>query len=85
VPRLLKDRAATLYHSPYYLMPYLPGIPTVLYVPRPDPCDLPHYFTLWQRTAYRFANRLALRSASRVIAVSETTKNDLTRLMRRQP
>lgn len=85
VPRLLKARGATLYHSPYYLMPYLPRVPTVLTCYDLIPLIFPHYFTLWQRVAYRFANKLALRSASRVIAISETTKSDLCRLMHISP
>ena len=82
VPRLLKAHGATLYHSPYYLMPYLPRLPTVLTCHDLIPVMFPHYFTLWQRVAYRFANKLALRTASQIIAISETTKNDLIRLFR---
>jgi alpha-1,3-rhamnosyl/mannosyltransferase len=66
-------------------MPYLPHVPTVLTCYDLIPVIFPHYFTLWQRAAYRFANKLALRTASRVIAISETTKNDLIRLFHAPP
>ena len=81
----MKAHGGTLYHSPYYLMPYLPGIPTVLTSHDVIPLIFPEYFTLWQRVAYRIANTSAIRTASKVIVVSESTKADLTRLFRAPP
>ncbi len=79
VPRILKNGGASLYHSPYYLMPYKPGVATVLTCHDVIPLIYPEYFTLWQRLIYRMTNILALKTASAVIAVSESTRQDLIR------
>jgi glycosyltransferase involved in cell wall biosynthesis len=77
VPRLLRNLKATLYHSPYYLMPYRPGVPTVLTAYDVIPLIYPQYYTLPQRLIFRLAHDLALRAAHTVIAISEATKRDL--------
>jgi glycosyltransferase involved in cell wall biosynthesis len=79
VPRQLRDLGATLYHSPYYLMPYRPGPPTVLTVYDAIPLACPQYYSLMQRLIFRLAHRMALRSARVVLAISESTKADLLR------
>jgi glycosyltransferase involved in cell wall biosynthesis len=85
IPGILGDSGATLYHSPYYLMPYLPGIPTVLTCHDVIPLIYPAYFTLWQRLVYRATNKMALKTASAVIAVSESTRQDVIRLFHANP
>ncbi|HZY42048.1 MAG TPA: glycosyltransferase family 1 protein [Anaerolineae bacterium] len=77
VPRQLHDLKATLYHSPYYLMPYRPGVPTVLTAYDVIPLIYPQYYTVPQRLIFRLAHDLALRTARTVLAISEATKRDL--------
>ena len=85
VPRLLATHGISIYHSPYYLMPYLLSVPTVLTCHDVIPLIFPGYFSLYQRAAFRVAHRLALRAASRVIAVSGTTRDDILRLFGARP
>jgi glycosyltransferase involved in cell wall biosynthesis len=73
----LQRAGASLYHSPFYLMPYWPGIPVVVTFYDLIPLLYPSYFTLFQRTVYRFGHTMALRCASHGIAISESTKKDL--------
>lgn len=77
VPRALHQAHAHVYHSPYYLMPYRPGLPTVLTCHDIIPLLFPAYFTAWQRLAFRLTYTLALRAATVVLAVSHTTCDDL--------
>lgn len=79
VPRQLRRVGACLYHSPYYLMPYWPGVPAVLTCHDVIPLVYPNYFSAQQRLAFRLAHRLALRAAHHVIAVSQATRADLRR------
>ncbi len=79
VPRALRQANAQLYHSTYYLMPYLPGPPTVLTVYDLIPWRYPCYFSAAQRLAFLVAHRLALRAARLVLAISEATRGDLAR------
>ena len=50
VPPLLRRHAVSMYHSPYYLMPYRPGVPTVVTLHDVIPLQYPRWFTLSQRT-----------------------------------
>ncbi len=77
VPRLLARVGATLYHSPYYLMPYRPGRPALLTVHDLIPLLLPDQSTTRARLLFRWAMTMALRAAHLVIAVSEATRRDL--------
>lgn len=80
VPQLLRQRARTapvLFHSPYYLMPYRPGAPTVLTHYDLIPLRFPAYVTRRARLIFRTAMRLALRAARRVVAISEASRRDL--------
>lgn len=79
VPRALRRANARLYHSTYYLMPYLPGMPTVLTVYDLIPLRYPRYFSVAQRLIFLAAHRLALRTAHVVLAISEATRTDLVR------
>jgi glycosyltransferase involved in cell wall biosynthesis len=79
VPGLLKKNGAAIYHSPYYLMPYRLSVPAVLTCYDMIPLIFPEYFTSWQRVVYRIANKLAFKTASGVIAISETTRRDAAR------
>ncbi len=77
VPRALRDAHATLYHSPYYLMPYRPGIPTVLTVHDLIPLLFPQQSSGRARLLFRWTMALALNIAQRVIVVSSATRDDL--------
>ncbi len=81
----LNHAGAALYHSPYYLMPYRPGPPTVFTCHDLIPLILRQYFKAHQRLIYRFTHQLALSTARMTIAVSHSTKNDLQRFFRVTP
>ena len=85
VPSQLRDLKATVYHSPYYLMPYRPGVPTVLTAYDVIPLVYPQYYTLPQRLIFRFAHALALKTAQITLAISAATKRDLVRWFGAQP
>jgi glycosyltransferase involved in cell wall biosynthesis len=82
IPWLLRKAGAHLYHSPYYLMPYRPGIPTVLTVYDLIPLRFPQFVSARARLLFRLAMTLALRAADQVIAISEATRQDLHRVFR---
>lgn len=80
VPPLLRRMApsgAQVYHSPYYLMPYRPGAPTVLTHYDLIPLYFPAYVSLRARLFYRVALRLALHAAQHIVAISEASRRDL--------
>jgi alpha-1,3-rhamnosyl/mannosyltransferase len=77
VPRLLRQLGAQVYHSPYYLMPYRPGVPAVLTVYDLIPLLLPQYVSAQARLLFRWTMALALHAAARVLAISEATRRDL--------
>ena len=74
IPSLIKD--ASLYHSPYYLMPYHPGIPTILTIYDLIPQRYPELVSTKARLLFQLSTRLALRTADHIIAISEATKQD---------
>ncbi len=79
IPRLLKDKKATLYHSPYYLMPYRPNVPTILTVYDFIALYYPEHFSARARLLFRFAHGLAVKSADILISISNATQQDLIR------
>ena len=82
VPRLLRRMPApAVYHSPYYLMPYRPGIPAVATIHDLIPLLYPQTVSLRARLLFRIAVRLALRAAARVIAGAEASRRDLVRIL----
>ena len=81
VPRLLRRLGVTLYHSPYYLMPFWPGVPTVVTLHDLIPLHYPRLFTPAQRLVYRVATRLAVRAARCIVAVSAAAAQDIERLL----
>jgi len=72
-------RSSVVYHSAYIVMPYAPGVPTVLTVYDLIPLLFPEQSSRQARLAARWANRLALRAARRVLAISEATRADYIR------
>jgi glycosyltransferase involved in cell wall biosynthesis len=77
VPGLLRRMQASLYHSPYYLMPYWTGVPTVLTCYDLIPLVYPQYYSPLQRLIFWLAHSLALRVSSRVLVISRATRADL--------
>jgi glycosyltransferase involved in cell wall biosynthesis len=77
IPGLLRRLACDLYHSPYYLMPYWPRVPTVVTVYDLIPLLFPQVVSARARFLFRWATRFALRAATRIIVISEATRRDL--------
>jgi len=77
IPRILRHLRADLYHSPYYLMPYRPGVPTVVTVYDLIPLLFPQHVPPAARLLFRWMTALALRTASQVIVISQATCRDL--------
>ena len=85
VRSILRQARATLYHSAYYLMPYAPGVPSVVTCYDLIPLIYPHYFTATRRLIFRTAHFLALRTSRMILAISEATKHDLMRFFHVDP
>jgi len=81
VPPLLRRHAVSMYHSPYYLMPYRPGVPTVVTLHDVIPLQYPRCFTLNQRLLFGITVRLATRAARLVITVSAAAADTITKLL----
>jgi len=77
IPRTLRRLEADLYHSPFYLMPYRPGLPTLLTMYDLIPLLFPQQVSPAARLLFRWMTALALRAASHVIAISQATRRDL--------
>ena len=77
IPHLLREIRADLYHSPYYLMPYRPGVPTLLTFYDLIPQRFPQYVSLRARLLTHLLTRLALRAAQHVTAISQATRQDM--------
>jgi glycosyltransferase involved in cell wall biosynthesis len=76
VPQALRKGKPTLYHSPYYLMPYVPVTATVLTVYDVIPLRYPQFSSQRSRLLFRLTTRLALRAARRVVAITENARQD---------
>jgi alpha-1,3-rhamnosyl/mannosyltransferase len=66
-----------VYHSPYYLMPYGVRMPTVLTFYDIIPLHYPEYVSRRARAFFRLTLGMALRAATRVVAISEAARRDL--------
>lgn len=77
VPRLLRARGVRVYHSPYTLLPYAAGVPTLLTVHDLIPLLFPAQSSRKARLLFGLALRLALGAAQAVITVSDRTRQDL--------
>lgn len=85
VPSLLRAQAVDVYHSPYYLMPYRPGKPTVVTIYDLIPQLFPQYVSARARLLFRFAMGLALQAADHVLTISEASRQDLLAAYRLDP
>jgi glycosyltransferase involved in cell wall biosynthesis len=78
--RVLRACGARLYHSPYFLMPFAPGVRAVVTCYDMIPLIVPGLFGPARRLAYRLAHTLAFRAASAIIVPSDATRDDVSRL-----
>ena len=76
IPRLLRQAKASVYHSAYYLMPYRPGIPTLLTLYDLIPEQFPQLVSPRACLLFRLTTRLALRAGDHFLAISEATRNE---------
>jgi alpha-1,3-rhamnosyl/mannosyltransferase len=76
IPRLMRQAGISLYHSPYYLMPYRAGAPTLLTIHDIIALRYPQLVSRQARWLFRLTHALALHAARRIIAVSEATRQD---------
>lgn len=72
-------KSQILYHSPYYLMPYRPSVPTVLTFYDVIPLLYPEYVSLRARLLFRLTTQLACRAANHIVSISDAASHDLTR------
>ncbi len=66
-----------LFHSPYYVKPYFPGVPSVVTIFDSIPLLFPQTVSRRARWLFRWTAALAARTAARVIAPSRATGDDL--------
>ncbi len=77
IPRLIQHLQADVYHSPYYLMPYRPGIPTLVTLYDLIPQHFPNTVSVQARLLFQLTTRLAIHAATHLIAISEATRQDV--------
>ena len=80
VRQLLRAAGACLYHSPYYLMPFAPGVRTVVTCYDLIPLTVRGLFGPARRAAFWVAHALAFRAAAAIVVPSEATRRDVSRL-----
>lgn len=76
---LIEQVRPDLYHSPYYRMPLLSGLPTVLTMHDCIPLMQPAEHSAQARIQFRTCAARSLRACTRAIAVSKTTRADCAR------
>jgi len=82
LPSIVRGLRLDLFHSPYYIKPYLLLCPSVVTIHDLIPKLYPQYLpSLWKRAIFEVAIRLAVASTRRVISVSQSTRDDLVRLL----
>lgn len=77
VRRIVRELAADLYHSPYYLMPYFTPCPSVLTMHDLIPMLLPEYSSRRARWMFRWLVSLALRTSAHTVTGSQATRDDI--------
>ena len=85
IPRILRHLDADVYHSAYYLMPYRPGVPTLVTFYDLIPVRFPQYSSLRARMLFRLASHLALKTARQGIVISSATQQDMVRYLHTEP
>jgi len=80
LPWAFRRRGISLFHSPFYIKPYLSSLPSVVTIHDLIPLLYPQYVpAIWSRVVYPVLLRLALRS-DKIIVPSSSTRADLVRL-----
>jgi alpha-1,3-rhamnosyl/mannosyltransferase len=74
VPAHVRRARGDIYHSPYYLMPYIPGLPTLVTAYDLIPLIIPDGFSAAQRTVYFATHQLAFRAARKIITLCESAR-----------
>ncbi|HEY6042639.1 MAG TPA: glycosyltransferase family 1 protein [Anaerolineae bacterium] len=77
IPAALRQMCAGVYHSPYYIMPYRPGVATVVTAHDLLPLHYPQYFSMFERVIFNLTIRLSLRTANKIIAPSRVCADDI--------
>jgi glycosyltransferase involved in cell wall biosynthesis len=85
IPRLNGANRVAGYHSPYYLMPYFPGAPTVVTLYDLIPQLFPQVVSARARWLFQITTRLALRSARHILTISEASRQDIMTLYKLAP
>lgn len=70
-----------LLHSPYFASPLVPNVPTVVTIHDVIPLVLPNYGRASHVRAYMKLVSAAARRASAILTVSETSKQDIVRIL----
>lgn len=81
LPSLICHLGLDLFHSPYYIKPYLLPCPSVVTIYDLIPRLYPQYISLGARVIFEIAIRLAAVTSRMIIAVSQSAKDDLVRLL----
>lgn len=76
-PNLIQDAGCDVFHSPHFNVPFFCPVPFTCTVHDLILHRFPNEATLMKRLAYRFVIGSALRKASHVFAVSQSTKADI--------
>jgi glycosyltransferase involved in cell wall biosynthesis len=82
LPFLLKKDRIDVLHSPCYNIPLVSGVPSIVTVHDTTSSLFPEQFVLKHRVIYSTLVPLSAKKASRIIAVSENTKQDIIRLFK---
>ncbi len=81
LPPVVRRLGLDLFHSPYYIKPYLLPCPSVVTIYDLIPRLYPQYIPLWARIVFEMAIRVATATARLLISVSQSAKEDLVRLL----
>jgi glycosyltransferase involved in cell wall biosynthesis len=90
IPRLLRRQvspssASSVYHSPYYLMPYRVPCPTVLTVYDVIALLYPQAVSALARAFFGVTTALALGTSAHIVTISESTRRDLLAAFKTDP
>lgn len=81
LPSIVRGLRLDLFHSPYYLKPYLLPCPSVVNIYDLISRLYPEYVSSGARVIFEMAIRLAIVTSRLVISVSQSAKEDLVRLL----
>jgi alpha-1,3-rhamnosyl/mannosyltransferase len=86
LPRALRNDNLGVFHSPYYIKPYLLPCPSIVTVHDTIPLHSPQYVTSRRsRLLFRLTMKLAVRRSSLVLVDSEASKHDVVKYFGLQP